>query len=220
MKLTKKAKLLILVAALLLAVTLISRIFGTNDTDTLENDAEAPQSALVLLTEAPEAPELEPTDEPILPDAEEPEPETVGEEPVSTEAPTPTPEPTATPKPTATPAAIDRDGEYTKKDDVALYLHIYGTLPKNFITKNEARDLGWTGGGLDDYAYGCSIGGDHFGNYEGLLPTKKGRTYRECDIGTMHKSSRGAKRIIYSNDGLIYYTGDHYESFTLLYGEE
>ena len=116
--------------------------------------------------------------------------------------------------------AIDKNGSYTKKDDVALYIHTYGKLPNNFITKKEAEKLGWSGGGLDKYANGKCIGGDRFGNYEGLLPKKKGRTYTECDIDTMHKSSRGAKRIIFSNDGLIYYTDDHYESFTLLYGEE
>ena len=116
--------------------------------------------------------------------------------------------------------AIDEDGYYTTKEDVALYIHTYGRLPDNFITKKEAEALGWSGGGLDDYAYGCCIGGNKFGNYEGLLPEKDGRKYTECDIDTMHASKRGAKRIVFSNDGLIYYTDDHYESFTLLYGEE
>ena len=116
--------------------------------------------------------------------------------------------------------AIDEDGYYTTKEDVALYIHTYGRLPDNFITKKEAESLGWSGGGLDDYAYGCCIGGNKFGNYEGLLPEKDGRKYTECDIDTMHASKRGAKRIVFSNDGLIYYTDDHYESFTLLYGEE
>ena len=116
--------------------------------------------------------------------------------------------------------AIAEDGKYTSKDDVALYIHTYGHLPSNFITKTEARKLGWEGGSLEEYAKGCSIGGDSFGNREGLLPTKSGRKYTECDIDTAGKSSRGAKRIVFSNDGLIYYTDDHYESFTLLYGEE
>lgn len=111
------------------------------------------------------------------------------------------------------------DGVYTSKDDVALYIHIYGKLPGNFITKREAQQLGWSGGSLEDYAPGKCIGGGKFGNYEGLLPEKKGRVYHECDIDTLGKKSRGAKRIVYSNDGLIYYTGDHYESFELLYGE-
>ena len=115
---------------------------------------------------------------------------------------------------------IDESGTYTSKDDVALYIHVYGKLPGNFITKDEARALGWDGGGLEAYAPGKCIGGDYFGNYEGLLPEKKGRKYTECDIDTLGKSSRGAKRIIFSNDGLIYYTDDNYESFTLLYGEE
>ena len=117
-------------------------------------------------------------------------------------------------------AQIDEDGSYTTKDDVALYIHTYGHLPDNFITKKDARALGWNGGGLDDYADGKCIGGDRFGNYEGLLPDTPGREYHECDIDTLHATSRGAKRIVYSNDGLIYYTEDHYESFILLYGEE
>ena len=117
-------------------------------------------------------------------------------------------------------AVIDRNGSYTSKDDVALYIHTYGELPSNFITKKEAQALGWTGGSLEPYAKGECIGGTYFGNYEGVLPKKKGRQYTECDIDTLGKSSRGAKRIVFSNDGLIYYTDDHYETFTLLYGEE
>lgn len=120
----------------------------------------------------------------------------------------------------ATEALLDKDGTYTSKDDVALYIYQYGELPSNFITKAEARKLGWDGGSVEDYAPGKCIGGDFFGNYEGLLPEKDGREYTECDIDTLGKSSRGAKRIIFSNDGLIYYTSDHYETFTLLYGEE
>ena len=114
-------------------------------------------------------------------------------------------------------ALIDRDGSYTSKEDVALYLHTYGCLPGNFITKNEARDLGWEGGSLEPFAPGMCIGGDRFGNYEGLLP--EDRDYTECDIDTLGASKRGAKRIVFSDDGLIYYTDDHYESFELLYGE-
>lgn len=120
----------------------------------------------------------------------------------------------------SSPAALDEGGEYTSAEDVALYLHLYAHLPQNFITKKDARALGWNGGGLDDYADGKCIGGDQFGNYEGLLPDAPGREYHECDIDTLHAASRGAKRIVYSNDGLIYYTEDHYESFILLYGEE
>ena len=125
----------------------------------------------------------------------------------------------ATAVPEATEAAIDEAGIYTTKEDVSLYLYTYGHLPENFITKSEARALGWSGGGLDGYADGKCIGGDRFGNNEGLLPEATGRKYYECDIDTLHADDRGPKRIVFSNDGLIYYSGDHYDSFELLYGE-
>lgn len=122
--------------------------------------------------------------------------------------------------PTTGESKLNPEGTYTSKEDVALYIHQYGCLPVNFITKKEARNLGWKSGSLEKYAPGKCIGGDRFGNYEGLLPKASGRTYTECDIDTLGARSRGAKRIVFSNDGLIYYTDDHYESFTLLYGEE
>lgn len=112
--------------------------------------------------------------------------------------------------------SVTKDGKYDGKKDVQEYLTKYYCLPSNYITKATARELGWTGGGLDSYQYGACIGGDYFGNYEGYLPKKTGRSYYECDIDTMHKDSRGAKRIVYSNDGLIYYTEDHYQTFELL----
>ena len=117
---------------------------------------------------------------------------------------------------------VFEEEKYTSKEDVALYLHLFGHLPANFITKKEARELGWVSkeGNLGKVAPGKSIGGDYFGNYEGLLPEKKGRSYYECDIDSSG-GYRGAKRIIYSNDGWIYYTEDHYETFEELYsGEE
>ncbi len=121
--------------------------------------------------------------------------------------------------PQIVPAAeLDPDGVYDSKDAVALYLHLYGKLPSNYITKNEAQDLGWSGGSLEPYAPGKCIGGSRFGNYEGLLPDAEGRTWKECDIDTLGADSRGPKRLVYSNDGLIYYTDDHYASFELLYG--
>lgn len=116
-------------------------------------------------------------------------------------------------------APLDEDGVYTTKEDVALYIHTYGHLPSNFITKQEAKKLGWNGGSLEPYAPGKCIGGNQFGNYEGLLPEADGRVYTECDIDTLGAKKRGAKRIVFSNDGLIYYTEDHYQSFELLYGE-
>ncbi len=116
------------------------------------------------------------------------------------------------------PELLSEDGSYTSKEDVALYIHQYGKLPGNFITKKEAQELGWEHGSLEPYAPGKCIGGDRFGNYEGLLP--EDRDYHECDIDTLGAKSRGAKRLVFSDDGLIYYTEDHYETFELLYGEE
>ena len=94
---------------------------------------------------------------------------------------------------------------------------LYGHLPSNFITKSDAQALGWDSrqGNLWDVAPGMSIGGDVFGNREGLLPKAKGRTYYECDID-YEGGYRGSKRIVYSNDGLIYYTEDHYHTFECL----
>lgn len=115
------------------------------------------------------------------------------------------------------PSTIDESGTYTSKDDVALYIHTYAHLPSNYITKKEAQAAGWKDKGtLDKVCPGKSIGGDKYGNYEGLLPDAGGRKYFECDIDYV-KGNRNAKRIIYSNDGLIYYTDDHYASFTQLY---
>lgn len=116
--------------------------------------------------------------------------------------------------PAANAVAISRDGEYTSRDDVAAYVRKFsGALPKNFITKAKARELGWQGGPLEPYAPGKSIGGDRFGNYERRLPLLKGGFYKECDIDTRGKP-RGAKRLVFTSRGnRIYYTDDHYKSF-------
>ena len=98
------------------------------------------------------------------------------------------------------------------RECVSAHIRRTGTLPQNFITKKQAGELGWQGGDLWRYARGKSIGGDRFGNFERRLPDKKGRIWRECDI-EYRGGARGAKRLIFSNDGLIFYTADHYESF-------
>ena len=118
------------------------------------------------------------------------------------------------------PSGITEDGYYTGKYEVAEYIYTFGHLPDNYITKKKAQELGWDNrkGNLWDVAPGMSIGGDRFGNYEGLLPEAKNRKYYECDID-FDGGYRNEKRIIYSNDGLIYYTEDHYESFEQLYGD-
>ena len=166
-------------------------------------------AALVLINStggtAPDAPELPDVSENLSFAEQLPENETVAAE--VGEAATET-------------ALLDEDGWFYSAEFVSLYLQTYGRLPDNFITKDEARKLGWDGGSVEDYAPGYAIGGDKFGNREGALPTAKGRQYFECDIDTDGRDSRGAKRIVYSNDGLIYYTEDHYETFELLFGEE
>ena len=122
---------------------------------------------------------------------------------------------TAPVAPVATPAApkVVREGEYTDQDHVCWYIVAFGALPKNFITKAEARRLGWQGGPLEPYAPGKSIGGDRYGNYERTLP--EGR-YRECDVDTKGRP-RGAKRIVFSDDRRVYYSDDHYQTFKRLH---
>ena len=114
--------------------------------------------------------------------------------------------------------SVKEDGTYTSKDEVAAYIHQFGHLPSNYITKKEAKNLGWISseGNLDEVAPGKSIGGDRFGNYEGQLPESNRRQYYECDID-FTGGRRNAKRIIYSNDGLVFYTEDHYSTFEQLY---
>ena len=156
--------------------------------------------------------QTEPVDtKPTEPKPTQPKPtEPVETKPVQTEPTEPETQATE-PKP-----YLDPNGTYDSKYNVALYIHLYGRLPYNYITKSQAESLGWSGGSLSKIAPGKCIGGDRFYNREGKLP--KGYTYYECDIGTLGKSSRGAKRIVFTYTGLVYYTGDHYKSFELLYG--
>jgi len=118
--------------------------------------------------------------------------------------------------------SIEEDGWYTSKEEVALYIHTYGCLPDNFISKTKARREGWvsTEGNLDEVCPGMSIGGSVFYNEgwegEALLPEERGRTWTECDIN-YHGGYRGPERIVFSNDGLIFYTADHYLTYEQLY---
>lgn len=120
----------------------------------------------------------------------------------------------ATDAPQAEESFVQKGESYADKEHVACYIHLFGELPPNYITKKEAQALGWVSskGNLWDVAPGKSIGGDRFGNYEGLLPSAKGRTWTECDID-YDGGKRNGKRIVFSSDGLIYYTDDHYASF-------
>ncbi len=172
-------------------------------------DAESkPESQTEAETEQKTEPPTEQKTEPLT----EPETEPVTE-PV-TEAPTEPPTEAAT-QPPDTESDIIWGESYTTAEDVAEYIYLYGELPENFITKKEAGKMGWESseGNLWEVAPGMSIGGDYFGNYEGLLPEGN---YRECDIN-YDGGYRGAERIIYGDDGSVWYTDDHYESFTQLY---
>lgn len=213
-----KLKSLALVLAMILPLLGLT-FTGCTAQEAVDIAAGVAEVALEVLAEADAAEEDVqdlPTEEPAeLPVSPEPEPE-----PEEIPEPEAEPEPEVIPEPEPEKPAIDENGSYDDKENVALYIHTYGKLPPNYITKAEAQDLGWEGGSVERYAPGKCMGGMKFGNYEGLLPKKNGRQYYECDIDTLGESSRGAKRIVYSNDGLVYYTDDHYESFTLLYGEE
>ncbi|WP_420330261.1 ribonuclease domain-containing protein [Paenibacillus contaminans] len=127
-------------------------------------------------------------------------------------------QPSNSPKSSQNPKASeepkDSQAPLTGFKDVSDYIRKHNKLPANFITKKEAEKLGWepAKGNLDKVAPGKSIGGDRFGNREGLLPNAKNRIWYEADIN-YKKGTRGADRILYSSDGLIYMTTDHYKSF-------
>ena len=114
--------------------------------------------------------------------------------------------------------SVTKDGTYTDKEHVALYIHLYGHVPSNYVTKTKARKAGWvnTDGNLWDVLPGKSIGGGGFNNDDGTLPDAPGREWYECDID-YDGGFRNSKRIVYSDDGLVFYTGDHYKTFEQLY---
>ncbi len=199
-------KLGALLLAVALLLTLASACGSAPPPDIPEIDInviEGPTAAPVVIPTA--APSPDGTPEPSSGPTAEPSPE-----------PTPAQTPEPTPEPTPEGPKLDRDGFYYDVESVALYIHEFGELPPNYITKDEARDLGWTGGTPEQFREGAAIGGDYFGNYEGQLPKARGRKWTECDIDTNGRNSRGARRLIFSDDGLFYYTDDHYESFRQL----
>ena len=129
--------------------------------------------------------------------------------------------------PAATPETPTAEGTgqafcITEPQALVNYLAAHdGQLPDNFITKAEAQALGWDSSNnhLSDVAPGKSIGGDRFGNYEGLLPAASGRQYHEADC-YYTEGPRNANRLVYSTDGLYFYTEDHYATFKELYPEQ
>ena len=178
--------------------------------DTTEAPAETDESTDPEAENTEETPE-ETTEEAVY--IEITEPETTAPPPQTTAAP-----PQTTAAPTEPAVTVQKNGTYSDKEHVALYIHTYGKLPSNYLTKDQAEALGWQSskGNLWEVAPGKSIGGDRFTNYQKILPTKSGRTYTECDID-YEGGYRNAKRIVFSNDGLVFYTDDHYETFTQLY---
>lgn len=110
-------------------------------------------------------------------------------------------------------AKISKDQWYYELEDVVEYIHLYGQLPTNYISKDEAKKIGWD----VDNTSGYVIGGDIFSDREGSLPKAKGRKYFEADIEAGYGKNRGPLRLVFSNDGLIFYTEDHYNSFEQIY---
>ena len=133
---------------------------------------------------------------------------------LESEVQVPTAEPEATQEAATNIKLPEYGNYYYDVTNVVLYLEVYGELPPNYITKSQAQSLGWEGGSVEKYQDGAAIGGDTFGNREGLLPAAEGRRYTECDIDTHGYNSRGSRRLVFSNDGLYFYTSDHYESFS------
>ena len=228
----KKGSLISILTAVLIVIILMmagnGRITGDRSGETAGKEPQSAQtSEAASSSEAASLPqETEvPAETPAPQETEAPEAAEEIPVPQETKTPEETLAPQETPVPEETPAAPEEDEDFIEygtevsdKDGVALYIHLYGELPPNFITKQEAESLGWSAsrGNLGKIAPGKSIGGDRFGNYEGQLPKKKGRKYYECDIG-YDGGYRGPERIIYSSDGLIFYTSDHYETFEQLY---
>ena len=202
-----RSRQFIRVSALLLILALLLAGCGSA---AVHAPAPTPTEALTLVTAPAET--LSAVPETAVPEASAtPGPDAAPTQDAAAE----TPAPAETETPLEETPALSESGSCTAPEDVAAYLHAYGHLPSNFITKNDARALGWDSskGNLWDVAPGKSIGGDRFGNYEGLLPAGK---YRECDVNYAG-GYRGSERIIYGEDGSVYYTADHYQSFTRLY---
>ena len=96
------------------------------------------------------------------------------------------------------------------------HLHASGRLPGCYLTKRQAEERGWRPGtDLWHVAPGHAIGGDAFGNREGLLPARN--RYAEADLDYAG-GRRGPVRLVFVRDGkgrwLMWVTTDHYKSFS------
>ena len=91
-----------------------------------------------------------------------------------------------------------------------------GKLPSNYVNKDVAALDGWKPGkALNNYVSGGQLGGDVFKNTTNVLPNAPGRVWYEADVGlnnTMARSKQPGSRLLYSNDGQVYITTDHYKT--------
>lgn len=97
--------------------------------------------------------------------------------------------------------------------ETVVALRNNGRLPERYVPKETAHRRGWRGGGLCSVWPGHVIGGDLFHNFSQELPDAPGRVWREADLDETCRS-RGPARLIFSSDGLIYVTTDHYFTYT------
>ena len=123
--------------------------------------------------------------------------------------------------------AIQESGKYTTRDSVAAYLCKFDKLPGNYVSKNEGQKLyeSKTGETFEKWNFnpwttiGVMIGGDKFSNYasnaSNYHATLPEGSYHEADVDYSAKN-RGTKRLVYQSDCVIYYTADHYETFSKL----
>lgn len=217
------------IAALLVVAFLVGYIRGQNATPEVDPTPAIEQGDPTPVPEPEPEPTSTPQPEPTPTPAPEPEPE-----------PTPTPEPSGTyelvfypaqegvdpddvfvyGEPVGVPSSVrvTRGGEYTSMEEVALYIHTFGTVPPNFISKTKARNAGWVAeeGNLWEVLPGMSIGGGGWHNDEAVMPGAYYDQWYECDID-YEGGYRGPERLVYSDNGMIFYTPDHYESYARIF---
>lgn len=98
-------------------------------------------------------------------------------------------------------------------DGADYWLKYYGSLPDYYISSAQLEALGWEYGDRPSkFAPGKMLGGGIYDNEDRKLPHRIGRIWREADINYT-PGKRNRHRILWSNDGLIFVTYDHYHTF-------
>ncbi len=99
-------------------------------------------------------------------------------------------------------------------DDGADYwIKYFGELPKYYVTKNEAKSSGWRQSkSPENYIPDKMIMGGIYHNKNDHLPNAPGRIWYEADIN-YYEGKRNGHRFLWSNDGLMFVTYNHYETF-------